>query len=384
MEAQWNEEARQRIRQRNIRWLAGGFTGLLLIFTLLGNTLQNLMLPKVLVAVASPGGLEHSFDGFALLKDGAERDLVNPAGWKVTRVNVKEGEALHKGDVLIEYDDRDAVPELGDLKANLEKLKLSLADGEEAYKQATQAGDEAAQQSAKAAIQTAKIDIATQEQHLAALQTKIADNRRLVAPFDGIVIEISAVEGQASIGGADIRLSDGSKGFRLELPIPNDVAALLQIGDPLDVRLPDQGNSIIQGQIANLEAEAGHSLSGGDAERIEGTAASNQANQILTVSLQGDSLRSGMKARVVLTKTGSVGTLLVPNAAIHEDDAGSFVYTVEPREGPLGNAYYVARTSIEAAGSNGHNTAISSGLFEGQEVIVDSTDPILDGSRVRY
>ena len=381
METQWNEESRQRVRQRNIRWLAGGFTGLLLVCTLLGNTLQNLTLPKVLVAVASPGELEHSYEGTALLKYGVERDLVNPAGWKVTRVHVKEGEAVHKGEVLVEYDDRDAALELADMKANLEKLKLSLANGEEAYKQAAQAGDEAAKQTAKTAIQTAKIDITIQEQHLDTLQKKIANDRRLVAPFDGIIIEISAVEGQASLGGADIRLSDNSKGFRLELPIPNDVAELLRIGDQLDVLLPDQENSIIQGQIISLEAGANSGLSGDAADQKD---PNRKADQILTISLQGDLLRSGMKARVILTKTGGEGTLLVPNAAIHEDDAGAYVYTVEPREGPLGNAYYVARTSVEVAGSNGHNTAISSGLFEGQLVIVDSTGPILDGSRVRY
>lgn len=85
-----------------------------------------------------------------------------------------------------------------------------------------------------------------------------------------------------------------------------------------------------------------------------------------------------------MTKTGSAGTLLVPKAAIHEDDAGTFVYTVEPRESPLGNAYYVARANVEVAGSNGYNTAITGGVFEGQQVIVESTDPILEGSRVRF
>ncbi|MBM6996656.1 efflux RND transporter periplasmic adaptor subunit [Paenibacillus sp. DXFW5] len=381
MEAQWNEESRLRVRQRKIRWLAGLFIGLLLVFTLLGNTLQNLMLPRVLVAAASPGELAHSYEGSALLKYGATQALMNPAGWKVSQVHVKEGDVVRKGDLLIEYDDREATQELADMKANLEKLKLLLADGQEAYKQAAQVGDESAQQSARTAIQTAKIDIATQGQHLAALHTKIEDNRRLVAPFDGTIIEISAVEGQASAGGPDIRLSDSSKGFRLELLIPNDVAELVRVGDELDVLLPDQENSIVQGQISSLEANAGSDSTGSGTDQTD---LATTPGQLLTVLLHGDHLRSGIKARVVMTKTGSAGTLLVPKAAIHEDDAGTFVYTVEPRESPLGNAYYVARANVEVAGSNGYNTAITGGVFEGQQVIVESTDPILEGSRVRF
>ncbi|MNP13457.1 hypothetical protein D3C76_1057390 [compost metagenome] len=95
-------------------------------------------------------------------------------------------------------------------------------------------------------------------------------------------------------------------------------------------------------------------------------------------------MRSGEKARITLAKSGNPGTLLIPNAVVREDDAGAFVYTVESREGPLGNAYFAVRTGIVVAGSNGHTTSVSGGLFDGQQVIVDSTDPIIEGVRVRY
>ncbi|GJM81129.1 hypothetical protein HMSSN139_36250 [Paenibacillus sp. HMSSN-139] len=65
------------------------FIGMLLIFTLLGNTLQGLTLPKVLTAEASPGELVHSFQGTAVLQYGAERDLANPEGWKAAKVLVR-------------------------------------------------------------------------------------------------------------------------------------------------------------------------------------------------------------------------------------------------------------------------------------------------------
>lgn len=381
MDSPSNEERRLNARQRKIRLLAGLFIGVLLIFTLLGNTLQGLTLPKVLTAEASPGELVHSFQGTAALQYGAERDLANPAGWKAAKVLVREGDRVRKGDTLIEYDAGEAQQQLADMKASLEKLKLSLGGLEAAYKQAAQDGDEAAKQNAKAAIETANIDISMQGQHLAALQQSLEENRRLNAPFDGTIIEISAEEGLTSAGGSDIRMSNASRGFRLELQIPGDVAELLRIGDELDVLLPDQDNRSVTGKVSGLRAGTGGGASGDGASGTDGYAA---PAQLLTVSLQGDDLRSGEKARITLAKSGKPGTLLIPNAAVREDDAGAFVYTVESREGPLGNAYFAVRTGIVVAGSNGHTTSVSGGLFDGQQVIVDSTDPIIEGVRVRY
>lgn len=376
-----NKGRRLNARQRKIRLLAGLFIGMLLIFTLLGNTLQGLTLPKVLTAEASPGELVHSFQGTAVLQYGAERDLANPEGWKAAKVLVREGDRVRKGDTLIEYDVGEAQQQLADMKASLEKLKLSLGGLEVAYKQAAQDGDEAAKQNAKAAIENANIDISMQGQHLAALQQSVEENRRLNAPFDGTIIGISAEEGLTSAGGPDIRMSNASRGFRLELQIPGDVAELLRIGDELDVLLPDQDNRSVTGKVSGLRAGTGGGASGDGASGTDGYAA---PAQLLTVSLQGDDLRSGEKARITLAKSGNPGTLLIPNAAVREDDAGAFVYTVESREGPLGNAYFAVRTGIVVAGSNGHTTSVSGGLFDGQQVIVDSTDPIIEGVRVRY
>ncbi|MGG6311699.1 efflux RND transporter periplasmic adaptor subunit [Paenibacillus macerans] len=381
MDTQGNEERRHSARQRKIRLLAGLFIGSLLVFTLLGNTLQGLTLPKVLIAEASPGELVHSYEGTAMLQYEAERALPNPAGWKVARVLVQEGDKVRKGDTLVEYDPGEAQQQLVDMKASLEKLKLSLGGLEAAYKQAAQDGDEAAKQNAKAAIETANIDISAQGQHLAALQQSLEENRRLKAPFDGIVIEVAAEEGLASAGEPDIRMSNATKGFRMELQIPNDVGDLLRIGDELDVLLPDRDNLSVAGKISGLKAGTGGGASGSG---TNGTAGDAAPGQLLTVSLQGEDLRSGEKARITVEKSGNAGTLLIPNAAVREDDAGAFVYTVESREGPLGNAHYVVRTEVDVAGSNGHATSVVGGLFEGQQIIVDSTDPIIEGSRVRY
>jgi hypothetical protein len=59
------------------------------------------------------------------------------------------------------------------------------------------------------------------------------------------------------------------------------------------------------------------------------------------------------------------------------------VYTVEERKGPLGNAFHATRRNVKISDAHDGMTAISEGLFEREQVIVESGQPIMDGDRVR-
>ncbi len=368
-------------RQRQIRMISGLFVALLVICTLLGNTIQALTLPKVVTMQTTKGSLVHSYQGSATVRPEEERDLINPMNWDVEKLLVQVGDKVEKGQILVEYDDRDAVQQLADAQSTLKKLKLSMKQLEQQYIQAMQSEDETAKSSASSAIELAKIDIETQKAHIDRGKNDLEDQRHMIAPFAGVVTDVNAVVGLASSGEPDIRLSNSAKGFGFELQIPADIAALLKEGEALDVLLPGEKNQILAGSVASIEAGNGPSFE--DGLTAAGGSQSPIATEKLTVALQDKSLQGGERVKVQILKSSNTEEILISNQAILEDNEGSYVYVVEERQGALGNAYYAARTPIKKSDSNGSTTAVSEGLFEQQQIIIVGDHAIMDGTRVR-
>ncbi|RED59214.1 efflux RND transporter periplasmic adaptor subunit [Cohnella lupini] len=368
-------------KKRKIRLIAVLFIALLVICTLLGNTLQALTLPKVATIQSSKGALVHSYQGSATVRSEMERDLLNPMNWIVEKLPVQVGDKVEKGQTLVEYDDRSAVQQLADEQSALQKLELSMKQLEQQYIQAMQTEDEMAKSSASSAIELAKIDIATQKSHIQIGMGELEEHRRIVAPFAGIVTDVNAVVGLASSGEPDIRLANASAGFRIDLQIPADVAALMKEGEDLDVLLSGEKTRILAGKVASIEAGDGPPVDE-DSDSMGGNQTA-VATEKLTVSLQDKSLQGGERVKVQILKSNPEEEILLSNQVILEDNEGSYVFTLEERQGPLGNAYYAVRTPIKKSDSNGSMTAVSEGLFEEQQIIVVGDHAIMDGTRVR-
>ncbi|MFF2092783.1 efflux RND transporter periplasmic adaptor subunit [Paenibacillus sp. NPDC058174] len=379
------DETAARSRKRRIRLIAALFFGLLIVLTLTGNTLQALTMPKVYTAQTKKGELAHAFKGSGTIVPAEIRELVNPAGWKVAQVLVKQGDRVSKGQALVQYDDSEAKQQLAEAQSALKKLQLSMEGLEHSYIQAVTDGDESAKLSAKLAIETAKLDIADQKQRIQLQQAGRAENRQLVAPFDGVVAEIGATEGLGSSVVPDIKLTNAAKGFRVEMQIPSTIAELLSEGDKLELQLTGDEGRIMEGKITGMKSDS----AGGNTGELAGggTGGLGQgvgSTTVVTLGVEGKGVKGGERALLNLSKVKSEAAILVPNDAVHKDVDGAYVYTVEEHQGPLGNAYYVKRTPIEIADANETTTAVSGGLFDQQNVIVSSSEPVIDGVRVRY
>jgi hypothetical protein len=156
-------------------------------------------------------------------------------------------------------------------------------------------------------------------------------------------------------------------GYQLDLQIPTEVADALTIGETTEVRLPGQNSRIVEGEIAGLEQDV----------------SDGRQTDRLTILLQDQSLANGDRAEVKIRKKGKDGALIISNAAIHKDQSGTYVYVIEERKGPLGNAFYASRRDVTVVNANEHAAAIGAGLFQQESVIVESSEPLVEGSRVR-
>lgn len=375
------DEEREASRKRKIKWIAGLFVAIIITCTLLGNTMQALTLPKVATVEVGAGKYTQTYRGSGFIKPSEERDLTGPVGWTIKEVLVHEGATVHKGQALVRYDSMEARQQIEDEKASLKKLKLSIEKLQYEYIQAAQGEDEAAKMNVKAVLESAKIDIGLQQQHIAYGQEKLLANQTLTAPYDAIVMAVGAKEGLSgpTTGVPDIRLASKQEGFQLVLQVPAGIGSSLNLGEAVEVRIVDKDSRMIQGHIAKMEkADAldnGAVLSKGDPV--------DAGAMLLTVSLKDKALQGGEKAELNLVKTGQEGTLHLASTAIRKDSEGTYVFTIEKRKGPLGNAFYAVRRKVTVSDTSEGTTSISEGLFEQEQVIVESSEPILDGERVR-
>nr|WP_238357508.1 HlyD family efflux transporter periplasmic adaptor subunit [Cohnella zeiphila] len=373
---------------------------MLIVFTLIGNSLQALTLPKVSAEKPSQGRLSRSFHGSAVLSPAETADLTNPAGWKVAQVLVKPGDAVHRGQQLVSYDDTEAQRQIEDETAALEQLELPKPQLQHRYVDAVQSGDEEAILDARTALESADASIRAQQNRIERLRHDASADRQLVAPFDGIVTEVHAVAGlSAATGGPDVRLADAASGFQFRLQIPAAIADTLKPGDAMDVRLTEDDSRSLKGTVAKIEdgdaadatapSRSADDGAGDMASSESGSGAANSGSSSetgslpVTVTIKDPSLRGGERVEVELSRQESKDALLVSAQAIHQDRSGVYVYAIEKRQSPLGNAYYAARRDVTVIDENGGVAAVGGDLYDYDQVVLDSSEPLQDGVRVR-
>ena len=132
----------------------------------------------------------------------AEQQTLNALGdGTVMGVFVKKGDSVKKGDILVQLDDSDQV-------YNLEKHDYEMA---------------------KTKLTGSPRDLKLMETQRLALVQKIAD-RKIVASFDGIVVEIDAVEGNSVERGEKIGTLVNIDYLTAEVEVPETDVAKLVVG----------------------------------------------------------------------------------------------------------------------------------------------------------
>lgn len=380
------KELGDRRRKRTIQVVFIFFIGLLIFFTLFSNTLQSLTLPKVSTEKPANGSLLFTIEGSGMLQPFAEERLSNPAGWKVQKILVKEGDLVKKGQQLITYDSKSAKRELEDEITNLEKQKIELHNIQDQYIQSVMGGDELKIRSARRDIETRKLDLGTQERKINELSDRLASQQEITAPYDGIITKLNAVEGLTSAGEQDVLISNSSLGYRLEIIADSKLLSSLgiSIGELIEIEVhnvQEQKTRMVDGTIDELANAV---------PRTENSAGDETGKTImipqkaLRLKVVDSELRGGEQAGIKLQKRSRQEGLVISNEAIHQDRDGIFVYKIEEQRGALGNIYVVRKVRIQYRETNGKETMIQAdSLYEDDLIILESSEPLQDGNRVR-
>ncbi|PEY37128.1 RND transporter [Bacillus cereus] len=412
-------------KKRNIKIISSVFIGFLIILTLFSNTLANWDLPKVTIEKPRNDQLTQTFIGNGELQPQEAAKLsASSVEAKVKEVHVKEGDSVKQNQLLVTYDSKQKEQEILDAEATLQINKLALNDAQANYNEAkknqqenklnnqpknqqeNKSNDqtnnqqenklnnqpnggisETSIQGLKTIVESKKIEISTQERKIKNLKEELEMNKKLMAPFDGVVTKINAKKDQPSVKEeGDVILSNESKGYKVELQVPSDLAMHLKVGDKIEMK---RNAKSLEGELVEIQNIAGNENErpkeqGGQKgeQKDEQTPVTPQQQKRLLVKVQGEELKKGELVEAKLTKKLTKG-VLIPNRVIERGPTGPFVYTIEEKKGPLGNAFYITESRITVGESNGQETLVLEGVVEKDQIVSKSSEPLQKGERVK-
>jgi RND family efflux transporter MFP subunit len=295
---------------------------------------------------------------------------------RIDRYFVEEGQAVRKGDPLVQLDDREyqaaverSAALLARARADRELAEAELRRGRRLREESVISEREIDLFENKARVARA----AVAELEAAAAQAKVnLEYTRLRAPSDGVVLaklkEVGeiAVPGGFAGSGDLVRLANMTD-LRAEVDVNEVDLAQVRLGQPAEV-IPDAyPGDRYRASVVKLYPQV---------DRQKGTL------KVEVRILEPDAkLLPDMSARVTFLgepsgKTAGGETIAIPAAAVRrESDGRSFVWVVDDG--------LVRRAAIETAPAEGDRTWVTNGLSGGESVVVSADGELADGERVK-
>ena len=291
----------------------------------------NLLVRTVTIRVNNAGGLTTaqaataSINGVSSIASAtfayqAERTLTALASGTVSAINVQEGDAVSKGDILIELTGDDLTESI---------------------------------QSASESLRSAEISMQNQQDNMS--------NYTITSPISGTIIEKDAKQGDA--------LTSGST-----LCVIYDLSYLEMVINVDELQI----SSLTVGQKVQITADAVQDKNYvGTVTRVSMKGASNGGTTTYPVTIridETDGLRPGMNANAEIVVAEAANALTVPNAAIVRggyvlvtQDSPSASKADATMEAPEGFVYVAVKTGV----SDDDYTQIVSGIQEGDTIGYD-------------
>lgn len=241
-------------------------------------------------------------------------------------------------------------------KRALEKL---IADLEK-----TQGTDENAQQLANLELANIQKKINKLEKKVAKLKESGKSNK-VKSKVNGIVSTVNYVAGDKAVPEtpmAVVELTD--RGYSAKLSVTNEQSK--QAREGITANILNVWDSNIEATLTSIKNDPDNP----------------GAKKILTFTIKGD-VAVGQSLDLSVGDKSSFYDVIVPNSAIHEDNKGKFVLTVQVKSSPLGNRYIASRMDVEVAASDETSSAITGSTTGSEFIITTSTKPITPGMQVR-
>jgi len=283
-------------------------------------------------------------------------------GLRVTALHADVGQAVHKGDVLLEIDHRTLDSDLrqaqasaAEAQAGVTLAKVNLWRGQEMAK--SQLISASALDNLKASLVQAEARAATTGAQRDGVQMR-RDFASLRAPDDGVISKRMVQPGQVVMAGAELlrMIRQGRLEWRPELAE----------ADLAKVKI---------GAVVNLRDANGQSVSGQVRAVSPGVDTATRTGTIYADLPQPGALKAGTFVEGRIITSASTG-LLVPSTAVVMRDGYAYVFTVDAQ-----NIVHRVRVTVGAA--QGEQVEVLDGLKPGEAVVATGAGFLGDGDKVR-
>lgn len=344
-----------------------------------------------------------------------EIQVVSKVSGKAASVTVKEGSLVKQGDVLVKLEAMDyqqqinqaqaavagAQAKLRDTQAGtrsqqlqqlssaLEQAKASLKVSESNYNRMKALFDSGALSQAE--LEKTSLDLEkartgleqAQAQYdlakagptsdaVAALQAEVSrmnsnlelaknnyQNTVIQAPIAGIVAKRSIDPGEMAAAGSPLLVLVKMDEVKVEASVPQEQINNFKVGSTVDVKVGSLGGKLLKGTV----------------EFVSPISDANSSSFPIKVKVnnQDGLLRAGMVAEVVLQEEASQG-IKVPTSAVLEKDSKHYIYTVDKD--------VVHQVEVSVGNASGDWTTVAAGVKENDQVVLNPTDTLAEGSKV--
>lgn len=293
----------------------------------------NLLARTVTIRVNNAGGLTTaqaataSVNGVSSIASAtfayqAERTLTAQAGGTVSAINVQEGDAVSKGDILIELTGDDLTESI---------------------------------QSASESLRSAEISMQNQQDNMS--------NYTITSPISGTIIEKDAKQGDALTSGSTLCVIYDLSYLEMVINVDELQIGALSVGQKVQITADAVADKTYVGTVTRVS--------------MKGSSSGGTTTYPITIRIDDtDGLRPGMNANAEIVVAEANNALVVPNAAVIRGGyvlvskkSPSAANAVEDMDAPEGYVYVKVETGV----SDDSYTEIKSGLKEDDTVAYDTS-----------
>ena len=293
----------------------------------------NLLVRTVTIRVNNAGGLTTaqaataSINGVSSIASAtfayqAERTLTALASGTVSAINVQEGDAVSKGDILIELTGDDLTESI---------------------------------QSASESLRSAEISMQNQQDNMS--------NYTITSPISGTIIEKDAKQGDALTSGSTLCVIYDLSYLEMVINVDELQIGALSVGQKVQLTADAVSDKTYVGTVTRVS--------------MKGSSSGGTTTYPITIRIDNtDGLRPGMNANAEIVVAEANNALVVPNAAVIRGGyvlvskkSPSAANAVEDMDAPEGYVYVKVETGV----SDDSYTEIKSGLQEDDTVAYDTS-----------
>ncbi|MDX6345395.1 MAG: hypothetical protein QOF84_185 [Streptomyces sp.] len=304
-------------------------------------------------------------------------------GGTLTKVEVKPGEKVTKGQVLARVDKTAAEQTLTEAQASLTAAEAGLTKAEDGTTPAATQTDPSPSATVDAsAVAQAQAQVAQAQDAVDTAQTAV-DGTVLKAPVSGTVASVAAAVGQTVSGTSGSGSSSSSssttstsssptgfivitnpKGMQVTADFSESDALKLKEGQAATVTLNAQANKTLNAKVLSVSSLPTTSTS---TSSSGGSGSSTAVQYAATLAIDGSTsgLRTGLSASIQVV-TGEVSNALYVSAAAVSGTGTSRSVTVVKQDGST----QVVNVTVGLQGDT--NDEITSGLTQGEQVRINS------------